>query len=391
MLPVMNGVWIRGSLSGRWGDVWLGLAASGVTAAALGAGLTGPGKVPLDLAGWMLAPVIGLLLLLRRQFPVVVLLGSTAVLFAYYGVGYPPVGLALPLAGAFFSAAETGRQWWAIAVAVVAVAVAYGYRSAIGQDPGFLFGYDLVQTLVVLGGMIAAGDAVRSRRRERSQAAERAAFDAERREQEARRTVEQERGRLARDVHDVLAHTLAVVSLHSDVAAEALADDPKAAAEALRNVRGASREALRELRGYLDLLRADDVHDRQPAGSLRDLDALADRARGSGLAVTLDVHGGPRLPSTVDSTAFRIVQEALTNVLRHARADAAEVSVRYPPGRVEVQVRDDGCGRASPVPGHGLTGMRERAGLLGGTLVAEPLAPHGFLVSASIPFEEASV
>ncbi|MBO0818776.1 MAG: histidine kinase dimerization/phosphoacceptor domain-containing protein, partial [Actinobacteria bacterium] len=230
----MNVVAMRGSLSGRWGDAWLGLAAAGVTAAALSAGLTGPGKVPLDLAGWMLAPVIGLLLLVRRQLPVAVLLASTAALVAYYAAGYPPVGLALPLAGAFFSAAEAGRIRWAIAVAVVVLAVGYGYRSAIGQDPGFLFGYDLAQTLVVVGGVIAAGDAVRSRRRERAQAAQRAALAAEQREQEARRTIEQERGRLARDVHDVLAHTLAVVSLHSDVAAEALPDDPQAAAESLR-------------------------------------------------------------------------------------------------------------------------------------------------------------
>lgn len=386
----MNGVWIRGRLSGHWGDAWLSLAAAGVTAAALGAGLSGPGNVPLGVAGWLLAPVIGLLLLFRRQSPVIVLLASTAVLFAYYGAGYPPVGLALPLAGAFFSAAEAGRIRWAIAVAVVALAVAYGYRSAIGQDLGFLFGYDLMVTLVVLGGMIAAGDAVRSRRRERAQAAERAAFDAERREQEARRAIEHERSRLARDVHDVLAHTLAVVSLHSDVAAEALADDADAAAEALQNVRGASREAIRELRGYLDLLRGDDAHDRQPVGSLRDLRALVDRARDSGLAVVLDLRGGRPLPSTVDTTAYRIIQEALTNVLRHARANAAEISVRYSPGQVEVQVRDDGCGRVAPVPGHGLTGMRERAALLGGTLVAEPLAPHGFLVSASIPFDEAA-
>jgi signal transduction histidine kinase len=381
--------------AGAAGDVALAAAGAGVTAVALGANLGGPGGRALDAAGWLLPAVIGALLLVRRRWPVPVLLASVAVLLGYYALGYPPVGLALPLAGAFFSAAEAGRLRWAVGTAVGVLAVSYGYRVGVGQDLGLLFGYDFGQTVVLLAGTIAAGDAVRSRRRERAHAAERAATEAARRGEDARRAMERERARVARDVHDVLAHTVTVISLQADVAVEALPGDPAAAAAALGHVRTASREAGRELRASLDLLRgswsadrtAGGGSDRQPVGSLRDLPRLADRARAGGLPVTIEVLGAGSLPTTVDSTAYRIVQEALTNVLRHAGADSARVVLRYLPDRIDLQVSDDGRGCAAVPPGHGLTGMRERASLLGGTLVAGPLAPHGFRVHASLPVE----
>lgn len=373
--------------SGRWADLALAVAAAGVTAVALGADLPGSGGRPLDLFGWLLAPVLGALLLVRRRAPAAVLIASAVALFGYYAFGYPPVGLALPLAAAFFSAAEAGRLRWAVGVGFVALIIGYGYRSAISQDLGYLFGYDLLQTLVVLGGAIAAGDAVRVRRRERLREEQRISLERQRRVELARRQIDEERAGLARDVHDVLAHTIAVISLHSDVAAEALPDDPGAALKALTNVRVASKDAIRELRASLDVLRGGADGDRAPVGSLRDVPALADRARESGLSVTLRMEPAPTLPATVDSTAFRIVQEALTNVVRHAHAHAAEVTVSCLYDRVELQVRDDGTGTGPIVPGHGLTGMRERAGLLGGTVVAETRAPHGFSVSATIPLD----
>lgn len=389
-MPVMKGAW-RSAFRGRTAtDVILAVAVAGVVAAAQAADLSGPGNTPLDALGWLLAPVLGGLLLGRRRFPAAVLVASAVALIGYYSLGYPPVGLALPLAGALFSAAEAGRLRWAIGTAAVVLAVSYAYRVNVGQNPGYLFGYELADTLVVLAGAIAAGDAVRSRRTARAQAAERAAMLAARREQEARHAIEEERRRLARDVHDTLAHTVAVISLHSDVALEALPDEPDDAAEALRNVRAASREATRELRGSLALLRGNTASDRHPASSLRDLPGLVDRARDSGLPVTLRVDGAQPLPSMIDSTAYRIVQEALTNVLRHARAASAEVRVRYLPDRVELRVRDDGRGGAPVVPGNGLTGMRERAALLGGTLIAAPLHPHGFAVTASLPLDRAA-
>ncbi len=370
-------------------DVTLALVVCAITAAALAADLPAKGTVPLNAIGASLAPALGGLMLLRRRVPVVVLVVSSAVVVGYHALGYPPVGLALPLAGAFFSAAEAGRMGWVAGTALAVLVISYGYRVAAGQDLAILFGYDLVLTLVVLAGAIAAGDAVRSRRSLRVQAAERAALDVERRAQEARQAIEQERGRLARDVHDTLAHTLAIISLHSDVAIEALPDAPGAAIEALENVRAASRDAIGELRVSLSLLRGDAGADRHPVGGLDDLPVLADRARASGLPVTLDVHGGRTLPVQIESTVYRITQEALTNTIRHARATCAEVHVRCYPDRVELQVCDDGDGDGdgATVPGHGLTGMSERATLLGGTVRVEPLRPHGLSVSAVLPLD----
>jgi len=372
---------------GVGGDMLLALAVSGVTAAAQAANLRGPGNLPLDPLGWLLTPVLGGLLLVRRQVPVVVLVTSAVALIGYYVLGYPPVGLALPLAGAVFSAAEAGQTPPAAGISFAVIACDYGYRVGAGQSAGYLFGYDLALTVAVLGGAIAAGDAVRSRRHARVQAEKRDALLAAQREREARAAIEQERRQLARDVHDTLAHTVAVISLHSDVAMEALPDDPDAAVEALRNVRAASLEASRELRGSLALLRGDADQARQPVGGLRDLTALVERARDSGLPVTLDVRGARPLPSMIESTAYRIVQEALTNVLRHSGATAAEVHITCLPNRLDLLVRDNGQTRLPVLPGHGLTGMRERAALLGGSLVAEPVRPHGFAITACLPLD----
>lgn len=385
--PPMGISWSKCLQPGVRTDVMLGLVVCAVTAAALAADLPARGTVPLDVAGALLAPALGGLMLARRRFPAAVLVGSSTVLLGYYALGYPPVGLALPLAGAFFSAAEAGRMRWVAGTAFAVLVISYGYRVAVGQDLAILFGYDLVLTLVVLGGAIAAGDAVRSRRSLRVQARERAALELVRRAQEARQAVEQERGRLARDIHDTLAHTMTVISLHSDVAIEALPDAPGAAIEALENVRAASRDAISELRGSLCLLRGEAGTDRHPVGGLGDLPVLADRARASGLPVTLDVQGGRTLPVQIESTVYRITQEALTNTIRHARATSAEVRVRCYPDRVELQVCDDGDDAGPIVSGHGLTGMRERAALLGGTVRVEPLRPHGVSVCAVLPLD----
>ncbi|MFG2296649.1 sensor histidine kinase [Streptomyces sp. NPDC048603] len=248
----------------------------------------------------------------------------------------------------------------------------------------------------------AAGDAVRSRRafvdaiQERADRAERS------REEEARRRVAEERLRIARDLHDVVAHHIALVNVQAGVAAHVMDKRPDQAKEALAHVREASRSALNELRATVGLLRqsGDPEAPTEPAPGLGVLDDLVDTFRNAGLPVQLAVQQGPEegsaLPAAVDLAAYRVIQEALTNVRKHAGPEAkAEVSVVRVGTSVEITVLDDGgtdtpepaTVPASPVPagGHGLLGMRERAGALGGTCFAGPRYGGGYRVHVVLP------
>ncbi|GGZ66978.1 two-component sensor histidine kinase [Streptomyces subrutilus] len=251
----------------------------------------------------------------------------------------------------------------------------------------------------------AAGDAVRSRRafidaiRERAERAERT------REEEARRRVAEERLRIARDLHDVVAHHIALVNVQAGVAAHVMDKRPDQAKEALAHVRDASRSALNELRATVGLLRqsGDPEAPTEPAPGLAVLDALVDTFRHAGLPVEVIVQlahaGADPLPAAVDLAAYRVIQEALTNVRKHAGAGArAEVSVVRVGPSVEVTVLDDGG--AAPVPataphpepadpggGHGLLGMRERAGALGGSCFAGHRYGGGYRVHAVLPVQ----
>ncbi|UQX04939.1 histidine kinase [Streptomyces sp. RerS4] len=246
----------------------------------------------------------------------------------------------------------------------------------------------------------AAGDAVRSRRafvdaiRERAERAERT------REEEARRRVAEERLRIARDLHDVVAHHIALVNVQAGVAAHVMDKRPDQAKEALAHVRDASRSALNELRATVGLLRqsGDPEAPTEPAPGLGVLDELLDTFRHSGLPVEAIVQLGAEraaepLPAAVDLAAYRVIQEALTNVSKHAGPGArAEVSVVRVGASVEVTVLDDGGSSADSSPGatdagggHGLLGMRERTGALGGSCFAGPRYGGGFRVHAILP------
>ncbi|MGW7416259.1 histidine kinase [Streptomyces sp. NPDC054863] len=236
----------------------------------------------------------------------------------------------------------------------------------------------------------SAGDAVRSRRafidaiRERAERAERT------REEEARRRVAEERLRIARDLHDVVAHHIALVNVQAGVAAHVMDKRPDLAKEALAHVREASRSALGELRATVGLLRqsGDPQAPTEPAPGLGVLDGLLDTFRNAGLPVELARTDGGPLAASVDLAAYRIIQEALTNVRKHAGPDAkAEVSVVRAGASIEVTVVDDGTETPPPEAdgGHGLIGMHERVGALGGTLSAGPRPGGGFRVHAILP------
>ena len=216
---------------------------------------------------------------------------------------------------------------------------------------------------------------------------QRRAEEAERtRDEMARRRAVEERLRIARELHDSLTHSISVIKVQAGVAAHLARKNGEEPSAALLAIEEASSDAVRELRSTLDVLRRDeDVN----GSGLDLLPALVERARSSGLPTTYSVRGERcPLPPEVDQAAYRVVQEALTNVTRHAGNATASVQITYGEGRLTVRVDDDGTGsRRAPVPGYGLVGMRERVTALGGRLRAEPGAARGFMVLAELPVQ----
>ncbi|MEU4221660.1 histidine kinase [Actinoplanes sp. NPDC026623] len=212
-----------------------------------------------------------------------------------------------------------------------------------------------------------------------------------RREQERRRIVSDERARLARELHDVVAHNVSLMVVQAGAAADVFDSRPDRARAALDTIQEAGRSALGELRTMLQTLRPDGVEPRAPQPGLDQLDALAASLGAAGLAVAVNSAGDARaVPADVSLSAYRIVQESLTNTLRHARATRAEVDLRWTDAALHLQITDDGAAAAVRAPhahgaGAGLVGMRERARLVGGSLDAGPLPAGGFRVSARLP------
>ncbi|MFI8523424.1 sensor histidine kinase [Promicromonospora sukumoe] len=335
---------------------------------------------------YLFAAGFGALVLLRRRMPRTMVVLTVLGVFAYYTLQFAPIGMALPAVAALYSAAEMRRTGWAIGGGAVLVAVATYYR-VTGTQEEYLTPYDLVTNLALVAAAIALGVAVRLSREARVHEAH-----------AAEQRLQAERLRIARDLHDVVGHNLSVIALHSGVASEALGRDDDAARGALEHVRQATSGTLRELRSTVRVLRRPlDAADGGPPApgtaeapaptSLAGVDALAASARATGLAVdvTLDVPDGV-LDGAIDAAAYRIAQESLTNVLRHAAASRVSVSARVTGGRLAIRVSDDGHG-AGPhlVPGSGISGMRERVALLGGTLTTGDAPDGGFAVAADLP------
>jgi signal transduction histidine kinase len=214
-------------------------------------------------------------------------------------------------------------------------------------------------------------------------------------QEEARRAVTEERARIARELHDVIAHSVSVIIVQSGAADHVFVEQPEQARAALRSIESAARDAQRELQRLLAPVRPGaPAEPAEPQPGLDRLEQLVAPLRAAGLRVDVRREGPARaLPAGIDLSAYRIVQEALTNTLRHARATRAEVTARYAPDRLELTVLDDGRG-AAPTPGDGagfgIVGMSERAALLGGTLEAGPLPGGGYRVLARLPLEPVS-
>jgi signal transduction histidine kinase len=234
------------------------------------------------------------------------------------------------------------------------------------------------------------GFAVGGKFREADEARERAARAEREREERARLAVADERARIARELHDVVGHSVSVMTVQATAVRRTLEPDQNKEREALLVVEQTGREALAEMRRDVGVLRRpEEAPALAPQPSLEHLDQLVAKAREAGLAVELRVEGEPvQLPAGLDLTAYRLVQEGLTNALKHARAHRAEVVVRYSDGRVELTVTDDGRGGGDgDKGGHGLVGMRERVSVYGGELEAGPRPEGGYRLSAKLPIE----
>jgi signal transduction histidine kinase len=322
----------------------------------------------------------------RSTRPVGALVGTIVPIWIYWAANFPGGPVFLAQLVALVTVIWTGRRaiaWTALAAGFVG----FGFLApaiAGEQRPTLAGALALAAWLLLLG---TVSEVVRARR-------ERAAEAARTRAEEERRRASERRIAIARELHDVLAHHISLINVQAGVALHLLDERPEQARTALAAIKEASRESLGELRSVLELLRhGDEAAPRAPAPGLEALDGLAERTSAAGVPVTVDVDGEPRpVPAAVGLAAYRIVQEALTNVTRNARGAAATVRISYAPTELAVQISDDGRGvGAAPGigTGSGLVGMAERAAALGGEVDAGPRPGGGFTVRARLPLPEA--
>jgi signal transduction histidine kinase len=356
------------------------------------ASMPAPSGVPVAMLalGYVLVLLHTLPLVARRRFPGAVLAVCVASGLAITALGVPPsfLGPAMPVA--VYSVAAYGRRWVSLAGLVVAELglAAVWLTPAMLERSSFLFFMGFIAVAWVLGHFV--GD----RQVYAAQLEERTAELEEAREELARRAVVEERLRLARELHDVVAHAMSVIAVQSGVGAHVADSRPEEVGKALAAIEVTSRGALEELRRLLGVLRQDSEVQASlmPVPGLANLDSLLAEVGKAGLAVRVRVEGTPlQLPAGVDLSAYRIVQEALTNVVKHAGPAHAEVTIGYRDQEVTVEVTDDGRGAVPPASdgrvgtGHGLIGMRERVAAFGGDLQVGPRPGGGFRVAARLP------
>ncbi|MET9854224.1 histidine kinase [Streptomyces sp. NPDC006450] len=333
----------------------------------------------LDLLGYVLVVTSGLSLAAGRRTPVPVL-----VVTALCVVGYNAAGFEVPAVAYLFAVYATVRSGHRLATALVSVALLLGLPYAVMASPAgassteaFAQSRSVLQ-LAWLVAAAAAGEALRQ--------AEQRADEAERtREETARLRATQERLHIARELHDSLTHQISIVKVQAEVAVHLARKRGEEVPESLLAIQVAGREATRELRATLETLRDDT---KSPSYGLDHVPELVQRAHGIGLATTLTIEGQrPDVSDAVDRTAYRIVQESLTNVARHAASATASIRIDYLPDSLAIRIDDDGTAKmgSATVPGIGLSGMHERVAALGGCLRAEPRSGGGFSVQAELP------
>ena len=447
-LPAIRGLGIRPV------DVLLTLTVIGAMELNV-ATATGAGQAPLNTVAYLFGAAVALPVLLRRRWPLAVLIACAVLLFVYYSTDRRNISPVPLLALPVYDAAVAGFLAWAIAVPAVFMVIGLFVVEA-SEHYGFVtLAAQFSQSIVLFALAVALGEVVRGRRKLAAETAERLRVADEEREVEAARRVAEERLRIARDLHDTVAHSMATITVQAGSALHVLgeggatdpdatdpgATDPDCARPdgggpdgggtdgarpdgggtdgggrgagppagrarelraALGAIRDTSKSALTEMRATLGQLRSGTGPGEKngegppgdPSAGLDRLPALCDAVTAAGAPVRLEVTGEKvALPPAVDQAAYRILQESLTNVLRHAGPDAtAAVRICYRPADVTITVADDGAGAGAgaasgsdPAGGHGITGMTERSAVLGGELTAGPRPGGGFQVTAWLP------
>ncbi|MFJ9887106.1 sensor histidine kinase [Streptomyces sp. NPDC091287] len=347
----------------------------------------GQDRRPLDVAARLLLFVAVVVLLFRHRRPVAAVATTCAATLVYLAAGYPYGPVFVAVAVGCFSAIVAGYRkaaWWSLgglwAGHVLVSHWLYRWLPPGGDEaaPWTQQGFITAWVLAV----VAAAELLRVRREQ---------WAAARAEREAaeRRRADEERLRMARELHDVLAHSISVINVQAGVGLALLDSDPEQARTALTTIKGASKEALDEVRQVLANLRTPGDAPTSPAPGLDRLPELVEQAASAGLTVTVESEGdAAAVPPGAGLAAFRIVQEALTNVVRHSGSRTALVHIGYGSGRVRLRVDDEGpaTGDDAGGGGNGLVGMRERAAALGGTIEAGPRPDGGFRVLAELPF-----
>ncbi|MGH3737186.1 MAG: sensor histidine kinase [Micromonosporaceae bacterium] len=356
----------------------------------------------LGYLGYALLILGGVVLAVRRRWPVPVFVATALASLAYYSLGFPdgPGWLGLFVALYTLTAHGDGRRSLVIAGVGITVLAVVWLSLAVDIEPRAAIGWVFFR----IGASVmsaALGESVRSRRFIADEAQRRADRAERTREEEARSRVDAERLRIAREVHDTVAHAIAIINVQAGVTAHVLDKRPERARETLVAIEQTSSRALREMRAILGVLRDSD-DGRSPHPGLEQIDELTAKAREAGLDVKLELTSPAAAPpSAVDSAAYRILQESITNVIRHVGPTRVTVRLDYGEDALEVRVIDEGrrhdpsgphpagrrpAGAGSPAePGRGILGMRERCGLLGGELTAGPRPDGGFEVRARLP------
>lgn len=357
----------------------------GLASALAAAGFIEAATLQTDMPGWAHAGITFVVMLglaWRRQYPLL------AVSLALAGIilgGRPdtPFVLFAAMVVASYTVGLVERKRRALCGLLIAVGPPFAGLLLEGSDPA-----DLVSVAILYGGAWVVGSLLRQQiQRADAMADEAAAIqeaDAERRAQ----AVAEERVRIARELHDVISHSISVISVQSQAVRLRLPAEQRRDIEDLAAIETTARQAMEELRRLFGVLRSpDDRPPLAPQPGLDQLPRLMERTRSAGLPVDVDVVGEPLdLPPGLDLTAYRIIQESLTNAIKHAGPATARVQLRYSPSRLEILIQDDGCGkRDGATHGHGLVGMEERVAMYGGTLTAGDMAGGGFAVTAAIP------
>ncbi|MDP9869083.1 MULTISPECIES: sensor histidine kinase [Streptosporangium] len=360
----------------------------------------------LGYLGYALLIASGLVIAGRRRWPVPVFVTTALASLVYYGVDFPdgPGWLGLFVALYTLAAYGDGRRSLMITGVGVTVLTVVWLAAAADIEPRAAVGWVFFRIGVSVMS-VTLGESVRSRRVIAAEAQERAELAERTREEEARARVDAERLRIAREVHDTVAHAIAIINVQAGVTAHVLGKRPEVAQEALRTIEQTSSRALGEMRAILGVLRGDDGDSaRAPYPGLGQIDELTAKASEAGLDLKLEeVSPAAPVPSAVDSAAYRILQESITNVIRHVGPTRVTVALKAGSEVLEIRVTDEGrpaapgddradpparqlAGtRAAAEPGRGILGMRERCLLLGGQLDAGPLPGGGFEVRARLP------